>query len=86
MQKIILDPATSIIRMVFEVAKSAIIESISVFLSPNALPAAVASGASDNDNSFHPTRSRAEMATRMYTAVVIRIEASRAHYQYKSRC
>jgi hypothetical protein len=63
--KIILDPDISIIRAVLVVANRAKIVITNTPLLPKTLDAASASGASDLDNSSHPTKATLEMATRM---------------------
>jgi hypothetical protein len=62
---IILEPEININSTVFEVAKRAIVESTVTPILPNDLSAADASGAPDNDSSFHPTRVMADKATRI---------------------
>ena len=61
----ILEPEISIIRAVFDVANSAIKESIKTPSLPKAFSAANDKGASDKDNSFHPTKAEVETATKI---------------------
>lgn len=63
--KIILEPEISIISTVLVVANSAKIVRIIVPLLPNAFEAASARGASERDNSSHPTSAITDIATRM---------------------